>query len=102
MSSTARPIVVVVGNGMVGHRFCARLKSTGLFRIVLFGEEPRPAYDRVHLSEYFSGKTAADLSLPMTGWFEDEEIVLHLGDPHPGDRPGTPGRPFPEGAYAAL
>ncbi|HEY4287906.1 MAG TPA: nitrite reductase large subunit NirB [Puia sp.] len=81
MNNTARPVVVVVGNGMVGHRFCARLKTSGLFRIVLFGEEVRPAYDRVHLSEFFSGKSAADLTLPMTGWFEDEEIVLHLGDP---------------------
>lgn len=66
---------------MVGHRFCEKLKAKGLYRIVVFGEEPRPAYDRVHLSEYFNGKSAADLSLPMTGWFEDEEIVLHLGDP---------------------
>ena len=81
MNNTARPVVVVVGNGMVGHRFCAKLKTSGLFRIVLFGEEVYPAYDRVHLSEFFSGKSAADLSLPMTGWFEDEEIVLHLGDP---------------------
>jgi len=81
MNNTARPVVVVVGNGMVGHRFCAKLKASGSFRIVLFGEEVYPAYDRVHLSEFFSGKSAADLSLPMTGWFEDEEIVLHLGDP---------------------
>jgi len=81
MNNTARPVVVVVGNGMVGHRFCAKLKASGLYRIVLFGEEVYPAYDRVHLSEFFSGKSAADLSLPMTGWFEDEEIVLHLGDP---------------------
>src|SRR5882757_9638185 len=81
MNNTTRPVVVVVGNGMVGHRFCAKLKTSGLFRIVLFGEEVHPAYDRVHLSEFFSGKSAADLSLPMTGWFEDEEIVLHLGDP---------------------
>jgi nitrite reductase (NADH) large subunit len=81
MSYTGKPTVVVIGNGMVGHRFCTRLKASSLFRIVLFGEEPRPAYDRVHLSEYFSGKSAADLHLPMTGWFEDEEIVLHLGDP---------------------
>src|SRR6185437_2951350 len=73
--------IVVIGNGMVGHRFCERLKALGGFRIVVFGEEPRPAYDRVHLSEYFNGKTAAELSLPMKGWFEDEEIVLHLGDP---------------------
>jgi len=81
MNYTARPVVVVVGNGMVGHRFCAKLKTSGLFRIVLFGEEVHPAYDRVHLSEFFNGKSAADLSLPMTGWFEDEEIVLYLGDP---------------------
>lgn len=76
-----KPTVVVVGNGMVGHRFCEKLKATGAFRIVVFGEEPRPAYDRVHLSEYFSGRSAVDLALPMKGWFEDEEIMLHLGDP---------------------
>ena len=66
---------------MVGHRFCEKLKAKELYRIIVFGEEPRLAYDRVHLSEYFNGKSAADLSLPMNGWFEDDEIVLHLGDP---------------------
>ena len=76
-----KPTVVVIGNGMVGHRLCEKLKATGAYRIVVFGEEPRPAYDRVHLSEFFAGKSATDLSLPMKGWFEDEEIVLHLGDP---------------------
>src|SRR5579871_2759630 len=81
MSSQQLPVVVVIGNGMVGHRFCEKLRAAGEFRIVVFGEEPRPAYDRVHLSEYFAGKSAADLALPMTGWFGDEEIVLHLGDP---------------------
>lgn len=65
---------------MVGHRFCEKLKAAASFKIVVFGEEPRSAYDRVHLSEYFNGKSAADLSLSMTGWFGDEEIVLHLGD----------------------
>jgi nitrite reductase (NADH) large subunit len=80
MCNADKPVVVVIGNGMVGHRFCEKLKAAALFRIVVFGEEPRPAYDRVHLSEYFNGKSAADLSLSMTGWFEDEEIVLHLGD----------------------
>jgi len=81
MSNGNLPVVVVIGNGMVGHRFCEKLRTAGLFHIVVFGEEPRPAYDRVHLSEYFNGRSAADLSLPMTGWFEEEEIVLHLGDP---------------------
>lgn len=79
MSNGHLPVVVVIGNGMVGHRFCEKLKSAGQYKIVVFGEEPRPAYDRVHLSEYFNGKSASDLALPMTGWFEDEEIVLHLG-----------------------
>jgi nitrite reductase (NADH) large subunit len=79
MSTEHLPVVVVVGNGMVGHRFCEKLRSAGSFRIVVFGEEPRPAYDRVHLSEYFSGKSASDLALSMSGWFEEEEICLHLG-----------------------
>ncbi len=45
--------IVVVGNGMVGHRFCERLAeldSPRRFNLVVFGEEPRAAYDRVHLS----------------------------------------------------
>ena len=79
MSTEHLPVVVVIGNGMVGHRFCEKLRSAGAFRIVVFGEEPRPAYDRVHLSEYFNGRSASDLALPMSGWFSDEEIVLHLG-----------------------
>jgi len=81
-NNTAKPVVVVIGNGMVGHKFCDKLmaRSSG-FRIIIFGEEPRPAYDRVHLSEYFNGKTAADLSLSMAGWFGDQDIELHLGDP---------------------
>jgi len=81
-SSTLKPTVVVVGNGMVGHKFCEKLMArSSTFKIVIFGEEPRPAYDRVHLSEYFNGKTAADLSLSMAGWFGDQDIELHLGDP---------------------
>ncbi len=58
--------VVVVGNGMVGYKFCEKLiaKAKGInFEITVFGEEPRPAYDRVHLSEYFAGKTAEDLTM---------------------------------------
>ncbi len=48
--------VVVVGNGMVGYKFCEKLVAKGgneQFDIIVFGEEPRPAYDRVHLSAYF-------------------------------------------------
>ena len=82
MSSPNKPVVVIVGNGMVGHKFCEKMRAAAdRWQIVVFGEEPRPAYDRVHLSEYFSGKSAHDLSLSMAGWFDEEDIVLHLGDP---------------------
>ena len=38
--------------------------------VTVLCEEPRPAYDRVHLSEFFSGKSAAELSLVEPGFFE--------------------------------
>src|SRR4051812_3530012 len=74
--------IIVIGNGMVGYKFCEKLvtKSSG-FNIIVFGEESRPAYDRVHLSEYFNGKTAGDLSLSTPDWYSEHGISLHLGDP---------------------
>src|SRR6185436_17983145 len=76
--------IVVVGNGMVGYKFCERLVAkagTDQFQITIFGEEVRPAYDRVHLSEYFSGKSAEDLTLAPADWYSTNNITLHLGDP---------------------
>ncbi|CAN5407140.1 nitrite reductase large subunit NirB [soil metagenome] len=76
--------IVIIGNGMVGYKFCEKLKSknsTANFELVVFGEEVRPAYDRVHLSEFFAGKSAEDLSLADTDWYLDNNIRLHLGDP---------------------
>lgn len=53
--------IVIVGNGMVGFKCCEKLtgRAPGRFQITVFGEETRPAYDRVHLSDYFSGKVEA-------------------------------------------
>lgn len=77
-----RKKVVVIGNGMVGHKFCEKLtsKSTS-FQIIVFGEEPIRAYDRVHLSEYFNGKSAEDLSLCAGDWYKKQNITLYLNDP---------------------
>jgi nitrite reductase (NADH) large subunit len=70
---------------MVGYKFCEKLiaKTNGGqgFHITVFGEEPRPAYDRVHLSEYFAGKTVEDLTLAPLDWYFDNQIAIHLGDP---------------------
>lgn len=77
-----KPIIVVIGNGMVGYKFCEKLiKKTNAFQVIVFGEEPRRAYDRVHLSEYFNGKTADDLSMSSTAWYQENGIRLHLSDP---------------------
>jgi len=77
-----KPTIIVVGNGMVGYKFCEKLVSrSSSFNIIVFGEEPRHAYDRVHLSEYFSGKSADDLSLSTLSWYTENNIQLHLGDP---------------------
>jgi len=74
--------VVVVGNGMVGQRFCALLRESRggeRFRVIALGDEPRPAYDRVHLTEYFSGVSAADLEIAPRSWYRDQRIELHVG-----------------------
>ena len=72
--------IVVIGHGMVGHKFLETLAASGRkdLRVTVLGEEPRPAYDRVHLSEFFAGKSADDLSLVAPGFFDREDMVLRL------------------------
>src|SRR5687768_14641308 len=73
--------VVVIGNGMVGFRFCDKLRRRNKeVEIIVYGEEPRPAYDRVHLSNYFSGSTADDLLMAPMSWYEQNDITLHTGE----------------------
>jgi nitrite reductase (NADH) large subunit len=72
--------LVVVGNGMVGHRLVQAVRdrdTAGTWRITVLGEESRPAYDRVALSSYVDGKSADDLTLPEVA---DPLVQLHLGD----------------------
>jgi nitrite reductase (NADH) large subunit len=75
--------LVVIGNGMVGQNFLENLMASDIkdnFEVITFCEESLVAYDRVHLSEYFSGKSAADLSLVEEGFFDKNNITLHIGD----------------------
>lgn len=76
--------LVVVGNGMVSHKFCERLMASGVaakYKIIVFGEERRPAYDRVHLTGYLQGRTPGELLLAPSAWYAEHGIELHLGDP---------------------
>ncbi len=72
--------IVVVGHGMVGHKFLESLAESGRpdLDVTVLCEEPRAAYDRVHLSEFFSGKTAEELSLVEPGFFEKSGFKLRL------------------------
>ncbi|MGJ7520787.1 nitrite reductase large subunit NirB [Variovorax sp. LT1P1] len=72
--------IIVVGHGMVGHKFLEELEQQGLSHaeVTVLCEEPRAAYDRVHLSEFFAGKTADDLSLVAPGFFERSGFSLRL------------------------
>lgn len=54
---------------------------TARARVVVLAEEPRPAYDRVRLTSYFSGRTADDLSLVEPDFLARHGIELRLGDP---------------------
>lgn len=83
MSTVTKQKIVVIGNGMVGHSFIEKLAAqneNNTFEIATYCEEPRLAYDRVHLSEYFSGKTAEDLSLVKPGFYDDNNITVYLNE----------------------
>ncbi|MFJ6379471.1 nitrite reductase large subunit NirB [Kitasatospora sp. NPDC092039] len=76
--------LVLVGHGMVGQRFLeawTEQPAARGWRVTVLAEEPRPAYDRVHLSSLFDGGTAEDLALCPSGFLAEHGIDLRLGDP---------------------
>ena len=78
-----RKTIVVIGNGMVGHRFCEKLIEydvSGEYRLVTFCEEPRAAYDRVGLTTFFAHRDAQKLMLARKEWYLEHGIELHIGD----------------------
>lgn len=75
--------LVIIGNGMVGHRFVEEIiekMQSDNFKITIFCQEPRVAYDRVHLSSYFSGHTAEALSLVREGLYQENDINILLNE----------------------
>lgn len=85
--------LVVIGAGMACHALVRRLDELGGLshhEVTIVGEEPRPCYDRVHLTDYFSGKSADDLLLSPRDWYERHGVRLMTGARavaiHRGDR----------------
>ena len=83
LSGCERRTLVVIGNGMVGHKLVETMverDALDSWDIVVFCEEPRVAYDRVGLSTYFTGATEADLSLVEPGFYDRAGLTVHIGD----------------------
>lgn len=77
------PSLVILGNGMASYKMCERLVESGAvgrYRVTVLGEEKRPAYDRVHLTDFLTGKQPDDLLLARQEWYAEHGIELHLGD----------------------
>ncbi|MDT0182933.1 nitrite reductase large subunit NirB [Microbacterium sp. ARD31] len=82
---TKRQRIVVVGHGMVGHRFAQAAVERGLTEthdVLVVGEEPRAAYDRVALTSWFGhdadGNGDEALSLLPGGEYDDPRVRLVL------------------------
>ncbi|GAB3067906.1 nitrite reductase large subunit NirB [Intrasporangium mesophilum] len=73
---------VVVGHGMVGHRFVEALRSRdadSTWRVVVLAEEAEAAYDRVGLSSYVGAWDRPALALANNTYAGDDLVDLRLG-----------------------
>jgi nitrite reductase (NADH) large subunit len=76
--------LVIIGNGMVGQEFLnliADRDESESWTIIVYGEEPYFAYDRIALSSYFKTRSAESLSLVSEEFFTENEIAISLSDP---------------------
>ena len=72
--------IVVIGNGMVSHRFCRAFREReSTFPLVVLGGESVPAYDRVNLSRLSRQPDREMLFLDRESWYEETHIDLRLG-----------------------
>jgi len=75
---TDKQRLLIIGNGPVGHQFIESIIESGKggqFDITVIGEEPRPAYDRVHLTAWFETREAASLNMVKEGFYSDNNIT---------------------------
>ena len=81
--------IVVIGNGMVGHRFVESLfaseTDTSGLHVSVISEEPRLAYDRVHLSAHFD-EARPDLSLATEAGYAELGVNVVYGRAEAVDR----------------
>jgi len=82
-AAARRERLVIVGNGMVGQRFCETLIKLGgptRYDVIVLGEEPTPAYDRVHLTDIWKGRDPKELLLREPDWYSKHGVELRVGE----------------------
>jgi nitrite reductase (NADH) large subunit len=73
--------LVVIGHGPVAQRLLEELRRQAApISVTVLCEEPHAAYDRVHLTSYLEGRSAADLSLVPPRFFDGPDMRLLLGE----------------------
>ncbi len=75
--------IILIGNGMTGYKFCEKFAASLLpekYDLLVFGEEKYPAYDRVHLTSYYTGTSPDNLFLAPSGWYRENGIELLTGE----------------------
>lgn len=75
--------LVVIGNGPVGHNFLEYLVKSGKaddYQVTVFGEEPLPAYDRVHLTAWFETRSVDNINMVHDNFYPKNNFTLHTGD----------------------
>lgn len=76
-NASRAPRLIVIGNGMVGQRLLEELiRQESSYEIMVFCEEPYPAYDRIQLSQYFNDKP--NIALASESFFQEHDITLLL------------------------
>lgn len=74
-NGTKRKRVVVVGLGMVGIAFIEKLMKLDAkrkeYEIIVIGEEPHLAYNRVGLTSFFQHRDVEQLYLNPSSWYSD-------------------------------
>ncbi len=80
---TGRPALLVVGHGMVANKlveYLVRRGGTACWDVVIVGEEPQGAYDRVHLSSLFEDGRVEDLCLTSPEVAADPAVTVLCAD----------------------
>ncbi|MGV9712127.1 nitrite reductase large subunit NirB [Gordonia sp. NPDC003424] len=82
-TAPASSTCVVVGHGMVGHRFVQELRkrdADNRFRVIVLSEEPIAAYDRVGLSSYVGSWDPTSMALAGNAYPDDDLVEVRLGE----------------------